>query len=407
MSNFAFGTYRISDYNPQHIEALRLAIESGITMIDTSSNYMDGGAQRAIALAFKEFDDDKKDEIEIVSKFGYIQNSNLKRHKETPFEEVVEYSQDCYHSISQSFQRDQLTQSLASLELTCIDCYLIHNPEYYLLDAINKGIDKDERMDEIYRRLFDSFLGLELEVQEGRIKSYGVSSNSFSKAHDSDEFLPYEDLLTLAEDAAREVGNKKHSFTTIELPINILERDGLKCASWAKENGLRVLANRPLNAQYENMMFRLADYDESVEYYNYFNELMEVSDNETLRSLFNLLEQLDDNKHKFGWLGDYDSFLYTQIIPHIKKSLESLDEENLETIFNFIDLFLQEYRKMVAYECSKNTRVVLKEFFKECELSMQECAIRFLMEKKDIDFILVGMRKSSYVSEILALNSNI
>jgi len=403
MSNFAFGTYRISDYNPQHIEALREAIESGITMIDTSSNYMDGGAEKAIALAFKEFDDEKKDEVEIVSKFGYIQNSNLKRHKETPFEEVVEYSEDCYHSISQSFQRDQLTQSLARLELTCIDTYLIHNPEYYLLDAINRGVDKDDRLDEMYKRLFDSFMGLELEVQNGRIKSYGISSNSFSKAHNSDEFLPYEDLLTLAEDAAREVGNKKHSFATIELPINILERDGLKCASWAKENGLRVLANRPLNAQYKNMMFRLADYDESKEYYNYFNELMEVSDNETLRSLFNLLEQLDDNKHKFGWLGDYDSFLYTQIIPHIKKSLESLDEENLETIFNFIDLFLQEYRKMVANECSKNTRVVLKEFFKKCDTSLQNCAIRFLMKNENIDFILVGMRKSSYVSEVMAL----
>ena len=61
MSNFAFGTYRISDYNPQHIEALKEAIDSGITMIDTSSNYMDGGAERAIALAFREYEDKKND----------------------------------------------------------------------------------------------------------------------------------------------------------------------------------------------------------------------------------------------------------------------------------------------------------------------------------------------------------
>ncbi|HEY9203228.1 MAG TPA: aldo/keto reductase, partial [Sulfurimonas sp.] len=82
MSNFAFGTYRISDINPQHIQALKEAIESGITMIDTSSNYMDGGAERAIAVALREFDEDKKDEVEIVSKFGYIQGSNLKEYKE-------------------------------------------------------------------------------------------------------------------------------------------------------------------------------------------------------------------------------------------------------------------------------------------------------------------------------------
>ncbi|WP_455756936.1 aldo/keto reductase [Sulfurimonas sp.] len=403
MSNFAFGTYRISEHNPQHISALKEAIKSGVKMIDTSSNYMDGGAERAIALALQEFDEDIRDEIEIVSKFGYIQNTTLNRHKETPFEEVVEYSQDCFHSISQSFQEDQLTKSLERLQLSKLDCYLIHNPEYYFLDAINRGIDKDDRLDEMYKRLYDAFMGLELEVQNGRIKSYGISSNSFSLPQTSEEFLPYEDLLTLADDAAQEIGNETHSFTTIELPLNILEREGLKCASWARENGLRVLANRPLNAQHENLMFRLADYDESIEYYNHFNELMEVCDNNTLRPMYNLLEQLDDNKHKFGWIGDYDAFLYAQIIPHIRTSLEVVDEQNRETMYNFIDMFLTEYRKMVAYECSKNTRITLKEIFKECHTSMQECALRFLLQRENVDYILVGMRKPSYVNEIVSL----
>jgi len=403
MSNFAFGTYRITYQNPQHIEALKEAIESGITMIDTSSNYMDGDAERAIALAFRDFDEDVKSRVEIVSKFGYIQGSNLARHKNEPFEEVVEYNENCYHSISASFIQDQLSESLSRLELPKLDCYLLHNPEYYLLDAINKGIAEDERLDEMYRRIYDAFLTLESEVRAGRISSYGISSNSFSKAHNDNEFLPYEDLITLADNAAEEVGSECHSFTTIQLPINMLEIEGLKCANWAKENGLRVLANRPLNAQYDGMMFRLADYEESREYYHHFNELMEVCDNDMLRPLYNLLEQLDINKHKFGWIGDYDSFLYAQMLPHIRKSLEGIDEQNMETMLNFIDLFLQEYRKMVEYECSKNTRVQLKEFLTLCDTSIQECAIKFLMQNGDIDYILVGMRKPSYVHEIISL----
>ncbi len=403
MSNFAFGTYRISDLNPQHIEALKEAIDSGITMIDTSSNYMDGGAERAIALALRDFDDDKRDEVEIVSKFGYIQGSNMLAHKEEAFEEVVEFSEDCYHSISESFLSIQLSESIKRLETKRIGCYLIHNPEYYLLDAIKKGVDKDERLDEMYRRIERAFVGLEKEIKNGRINSYGISSNSFSVEHSSDEFLPYEDLITLAENAALEVGNKIHSFTTIELPINLLEREGLKCASWAKDNGLRVLANRPLNAKYEGMMFRLCDYDESHEYYHHFNELMEVCDNDMLRPLYNLLDQLDANKHKFGWIGDYDTFLFSQIVPHMKKTLEVVDEKNRETMLNFIDLYLQEYRKMVAYECSKSTKIQLKEFFKDCISPMQECAIRFLMERENIDYVLVGMRKPSYVHQILSL----
>lgn len=403
MSNFAFGTYRISDYNPQHIEAIKEAIGSGIRMIDTSSNYMDGGAERAVALAFREFDEEKKSEVEIVSKFGYIQGSTKKRHDEKPFEEVVEYSEDCFHSISKSFLADQLTQSLSRLESNRLDCYLLHNPEYYLLDAIKKGISSDERLDEMYRRIYEAFVGLEEEVENGRIGEYGISSNSFSKPHDSEEFLPYEDLLTLATKAANEVGNENDSFTTIELPLNLLERDGLKCISWAKENGLRVLVNRPLNATYEDLMFRLADYNESKEYFHHLNELMEVCDNDMLRPLYNLIEQLDENKHKFGWIGDYESFLYAQMIPHIRKSLEVVDEQNRETMLNFIDLFLQEYKMMVSYECSKSTRVQLKDFFKECDSSMQECALKFLMQNDEIDYILVGMRKPSYVHEILSI----
>ncbi|EQB39252.1 oxidoreductase [Sulfurimonas hongkongensis] len=403
MSNFAFGTYRISDYNPQHIQALRDAISSGIRMIDTSSNYMDGGAQRAIALAFSSFDESVKDTVEIVSKVGYIQGSNMDRHKEEPFEEVVEFSPDCFHSISASFIKDQLTESLKRLEMQRIDCYLLHNPEYYLLDAINRGIAKDEMQSEMYGRIYRAFVALEQEVKDGRILSYGISSNSFSKNSSSAEFLPYEDLITLADRASEEVSNETHSFKTVQLPINILEQEGLKCAKWAKENGLRVLANRPLNAEFEGKMYRLADYDESREYYHHLNELLDICDNEQLKPLYNLFEELDASKHKFGWIGDWDAFFFAEIIPHMRTSLQSLDEESRELLVNSIDMFFVEYKKMVLHECSINTRKALKEIFKNDDVSMQDVALKFLMAQESIDYILVGMRKPSYILEILTL----
>ena len=405
MSNFAFGTYRITDENPQHIQALIEAIDSGVALIDTSSNYMDGGAERAIALAMRNFDDDKRSTIEIVSKFGYIQGSNLQAHKEEPFEDVVMFSDDCYHSISTSFMKDQLFKSLSRLELTKIDCYLLHNPEYFLLDAFKKEKDMDETLDTMYDRIFDVFVGLEEQVKAGTIGSYGISSNSFAKENTDVEFLPYEDLITLADKASEFAGNDQHHFTTIELPINILETEGLKCALWAKENGLRVLANRPLNAQKDEAMYRLADYDESQEYFHHLNELMDVCDNDDLKPLYNLLQQLDENKHKFGWLGDYDSFLYSQIIPHIKTSLENIQEENLDAMLGYIDMFLAEYRKMVAYECSKSTKVSLKEELGTNDIPLQKIAIDFLLEQKNIDYILVGMRRPTYVQDILSLKS--
>ncbi len=402
MSSFAFGTYRISDQNPLHIEALKEALYSGIKLIDTSSNYTDGGAERAIAKALNSIENIYRD-VEIVSKFGYIQGSNMLLHKDNPFEEVVEYSPECYHSIAPSFMRDQLKRSLERLELNKLDCYLLHNPEYFIYDAINKNIAKEERLEELYKRIYKVFVALEKEVQNDTIGSYGISSNSFSKEHEDEDFLPYEDLITLAKNAAIEVGNENHSFTTIQLPINLVEQEGLKCAKWAQENGLRVLVNRPLNAFRNGLMFRLADYDEPTDYYQNLNELLEVSDTELLEPLFNLVEQMDANKHKFGWIGDYELFVNSQILPNIKNMIKDIGKEAVDALLIYIDKFLVSYREMVSFECSISTRVQLKSLVAECDKKLQECAFEFLQEQECIDYILVGMRKPSYVAEIVTL----
>lgn len=405
MSDFAFGTYRITEHNPLHIQAIRDALNAGVRLIDTSANYMDGSAERAIALALQGVSDSIAADVEIVSKFGYIQGSNLVKHKEEPFEEVVEYTSACYHSISPSFMESQLLDSLLRLERKSIDCYLLHNPEYYIYDALKKELPRDEILDEMFQRIYNAFVALEKQVKAGTIKSYGISSNSFSKPHNHEEFLPYEDLLTLAQNAAEYLGHETHSFTTIELPINILEKEGLKCASWAKSNRLRVLANRPLNAQKDEQMYRLAEYDESLTYDTYLNELLEICEHDALKPLYNLVEELDASKHKFGWIGNYESFMYTQMLPHIKTSIQKFDEEYIETLLGYIERFLVEYKKIVLFECSKKTRLTLKDEFSICDKSLQECALEFLMQRESIDYILVGMRKPSYVQEVMALKA--
>ncbi len=43
-----FGGYRINDENTLHFQALQKAITSGINIIDTSSNYSDGGSEKLI-----------------------------------------------------------------------------------------------------------------------------------------------------------------------------------------------------------------------------------------------------------------------------------------------------------------------------------------------------------------------
>ena len=363
---------------------------------------MDGSAERAIALAFHAIPTPKLSNVEIVSKFGYIQGSTLERLKEgESFSEVVKFAEHIYHCISPDFLKDQLSQSLDRLNMDALDCYLIHNPEYFLLDAMNNDLDREESLERMFERIEKAFVALELEVKAGRIKSYGISSNSFSKPSDDLEFLPYDGLVALAERAALEVGNSEHSLTTLQLPINLLEIEGLACASWAKEHGLRVLANRPLNAQANELMFRLASYNEPHDYYHHLNEVLEMTDDAALQNVHNLIAQLDDVKHRFGFVGEYEQFLHVQVLPHLQKALAALDASVVELLAEALDLFLQEYAKMVAFECTKMTKVQIKEKLEGCEKPLQECSLSFLKAKEEIDYILVGMRKPRYVMDIL------
>ncbi len=413
MAELAFGTYRVSDLNQAHIDALTEAIRGGIRLIDTSTNYLDGGAERAIAKALANFDESIKSSVKIVSKFGYIQGSLLAEYKDENSElkkllcNVVEYSAECFHSISKEFVHDQLSRSLERLQMQSIDCYLVHNPEYYILDAINKGVPKEEYLQGMNEQLFEAFCGLEEEVRRGRIQSYGVSSNSFAKPQNAPDFLPYEGLLELARKAAKSVGNETHSFSTVELPVNIAEKEGLRCTFWAKEQGLRVLANRPLNAFYNGKMYRLAEYDESRDYYMYLNELLEFCDNELLRPVYNLIEQLDESMHRFGFIGNYDAFVHTQVLPHLQRSLKDIDGDTKEKLIAYLELFLTEYREMVAYESSKKTKEELKHLFRECNKRIQECALEYLLKQDSIDYVIVGARRVRYVYDILSLKDEL
>jgi len=400
-----FGTYRITHKNQEHLDSLVFALQSGVRLIDTSSNYMNGEAEVAVAIALNEVDKEIASNVEIVSKFGYIQGRELDEFKhERSYENTVEYNDSCFHNITPLFMKDQLTKSLSRLHVKSIDCYLIHNPEYFMLDYLNRSekesFNKDSMHDEMLQRIFECFIALEEEVKNGRIKSYGISSNSFSKHPTQLDFLEYESLLDLATEAALKAENDTHSFTTVELPINMLELEGLECAAWAHKNSIRVLANRPLNAHKENLMYRLASYDEPAEYYTYLNALLELCDIEVLAPIKNMVNELDGVKHKFDYIGDLDPFYMNQIMPLIRSALSKLDENQVQAFAQSFDMFINSYKKMVAYECSLKTKEKLKSDF-ECQGRLQHCAVNFLSEIDDIDYILMGLRKPSYVSDVL------
>ncbi|RKU14440.1 hypothetical protein C6502_01065 [Candidatus Poribacteria bacterium] len=284
-SKIGYGTYRVHDQNETHVETLETAIEAGCNLIDTSSNYTDGGSETLIGNVLQKMisaNKIKREEIILVSKVGYMQGQNLEQAQQreasgNPWEDVVKYMEGCWHCIHPDFLTDQWTRSTDRLGLETIDVYLLHNPEYFLSDAKNRSSlsSWDTTQDKFYDRVYRAFVQMEQFVADGKIRYYGISSNTFPSAQTDFEYVSLNRVHEAATKAAETVyGDHAVShFKVIQLPYNLVEPEALTESNneingqriavleAAKSLGLGVLVNRPLNAFKDNRMTRLAQYD--------------------------------------------------------------------------------------------------------------------------------------------------
>jgi len=381
----SFGTYRTTFANPIHYEALNYALDSGINYIDTSSNYMYGEAEVLIGESLKGRD---RDDFTIVTKGGYIQGPNMQRVQEGwNVEDMVEYNPECFHSISPMFLEDQIENSLKRLQVDSIDVYLLHNPEYYLMHALG-GSATDEDIDTHHKvmqeRIKKAFSFLEEMVKVGKIKAYGISSNSFSKKENDYHFLEYKHLV----DYAKEIAGDEHNFKVIQLPINMYEKDGINTAKWAHENSLEVHVNRPLNAFYMGGMLRLASYDKCGEFDELHKEIAKI-DNKHLDAV---VKDLIENQNRFGFAGDVDDTIDYQVIPFLIQNTQ-ISEEHFKTIDDFLNCYKQNVKHSLSRITAKNLGL---------EEPMDKLALEFLTKKHYIDKVLVGMRTKEYVNKVLS-----
>jgi aryl-alcohol dehydrogenase-like predicted oxidoreductase len=213
-----------------------------------------------------------REAVVVVSKIGYVQGQNLALAEEReaagkPFPEMVKYMDGCWHCLHPEFLRDQLTRSLDRLQLETLDVCLLHNPEYFLSDAKKRRSGSlDGVRAEFYRRLREAFAFLEAQAAAGRIGWYGVSSNTAVLPADDPEATSLFRML----EAAKEAGGPGHHFRVLQVPMNLFEsgailtrntgpNTGHTVLALAREEGIGVLTNRPLNAFAGDRMLRLAD----------------------------------------------------------------------------------------------------------------------------------------------------
>jgi hypothetical protein len=136
-------------------------------------------------------------------------------------------------------------------------------PEYYLSWASKTGVSLEEARPKYYSRIEQAFQQLETEVERGRIRFYGISSNTFPSPADDPEFTSLEKVWGIAQSLSPE-----HHFRLIQLPMNLFETGGIternqsngrSVLQFAQEKQIGVLINRPLNAIIANRLIRLAE----------------------------------------------------------------------------------------------------------------------------------------------------
>jgi diketogulonate reductase-like aldo/keto reductase len=130
MPVFGLGTWRMgehADRRQAEVDAIRAALDIGVTLIDTAEMYGEGGAEKVIGEAIQ----DRRDDLFLVSKV-YPHNAN------------------------RSGVIDACERSLARMKVDTIDLYLLHWPGSY--------------------PLAETFSAFHLLQDSGKIGDFGVSN---------------------------------------------------------------------------------------------------------------------------------------------------------------------------------------------------------------------------------------
>lgn len=454
ISRIGYGTYRIGHNSEEQAGSLRQALLQGINLIDTSANYGNGEAEEVVGEVMKTLIEEgaiQRQDVVIVSKAGYIQGQNMERYQDgtvkTP--DTVEVASYLAHCIHPAFLQDQLNRSLDRLNLPSLDVFLLHNPEYYLTHNIPAGrrdisdAALEDHRAEMDRRLFEAFKAMEAEIAsgQGRIESYGISSNSFSLPPTHPHFLKYDHLVEMAQRAAKAVASQvegeeevegeerapKHHFSTIQLPGNLLEQEGLDhAADWAAQNGLMVLINRPLNAFNDRMSLRLAEYEDTRPAYEeardvllaYLDAVAEDKGADNFRVIFRPeIEEIDTYLQKQAGEGkinvlSWENLSSQSIVPALRRGLQAT--ANAEGTFDTQAMrlaqdFLDACKRFVSFHSGTHAREVVEGELGFGRLpegkSLQEFAVEWLLAREGVTCVLLGCRNMRYVTDAVKVNA--
>lgn len=389
-----FGAYRVDVRSGLHRAALHKALDAGCNLIDTASNYGDGHSEALIGEVLAQ----RRDvDPFVITKAGYISPA---LHREFRSAGVIADAGNDDGRTSYRIDPDALRLSLdvsrRRLGRSCLDGVLVHNPEI-LLEQESTPVD-------VYAELERSFCFLEEEVDRGRLRYYGISSNSGL------------DLDLTAAAAAR--SSQDSHFRFVQFPLNLLEREAAggspSLIERAHRLGLRAVSNRPLNALVDGSPVRLAYYgsaesscgdttfDRCVEVVS--GRLREIG-SEAAWSDFAPMKFLRDNREGIPDPELVDAIWTNQVLPFVATLFGEALTEEIVALFDQLRMLTRESSQATLAATTHRALADLADRLPGGEPTREglaEAACRYCLSA-GVDHVLVGMRHPAYVESLTAL----
>ncbi len=460
VSRLGFGTYRVGQREAEQREALIKALRMGCNLIDTSTNYMDGESEQLVGAVLQELiraGEMAREEVIVVSKIGYLQGQNLlqaqaREKTGKPYPDMVKYGEDIWHCIHPEFLADQLTLSLDRLGLATLDVCLLHNPEYFLSDATRlggtEGRDLSELRNQFYGRLQLAFEYCETQVQAGRLRWYGVSSNTSTAVPGDPGATSLFRMLAAAKMAAKKAAVQAHHFAALQCPMNLYESGAALVRNTgpdedrtlleeALREGTAVLVNRPLNAMPSQRggVVRLADVTVQSAPVEFETQRQKVArlEEEYRKDLaptvahsgqgmvpsdfFRWADELGRIRTQVQGLEHWEQIEQQMIAPHVNQVMRALSEAFTGTVAEQWEAWRDRYvpellalLKVLQWEAAERSRLRAEDMHRTVnpllpegtrKASLSQKALWILASTPGVTAVLNGMRSTAYVDDAL------
>jgi aryl-alcohol dehydrogenase-like predicted oxidoreductase len=228
VSSIGLGTYLgdpTDDRDRAYREVITEALESGVNVVDTATNYRTGRSERVVGEAVDRAEV-RRESVLVASKAGFVPfegnpPEDPGRYVREEFVETGLLDRDDLakgaHALAPAFVDAMVDRSLSALSFDTVDLYYIHNPETQLEVRSHEAV---------YDQLEAAFEVLERRRLAGDIGAYGVATwDAFRVAPDDDAYLSLPEVVRRARAAADTVGAETTGVAAVQLPFNVVMAD--------------------------------------------------------------------------------------------------------------------------------------------------------------------------------------